>query len=256
METTYTYDEVTGSITQMVRDAAGGGLQLTTDYENDDLGRQTQSLGPAHDVNGQTVRAATWTVYQDADNEIWTGQGYRQGTNDTLINPVSISQLDKNDRVVDSIQATRGSGVEDAGKLTASDSLPQSSWVRWTDNMYGDGGRMTATRVYHDIPSSGDGNATSNYDETKFAYDSIGRQNRVETPAGTITRTIYDVRSLVDSVWVGTNDNGATDTDPTGGGASRNNMEKTVQNEYDDGSDGGDGNLTKVTRPVDDTRRQ
>ena len=78
METTYTYDEVTGAITQMVQDAASGGLQLTTDYDHDDLGRQTQSLGPPHDIDGQTVRTATWTVYQDEDNEIWTGQGYRR----------------------------------------------------------------------------------------------------------------------------------------------------------------------------------
>jgi RHS repeat-associated protein len=61
------------------------------------------------------------------------------------------------------------------------------------------------------------------------------------------------VRGFVDSVWVGTDDNGATDTDPTGGSAQNNNMKKIVQNEYDGGADGGDGNLTKTTRPVDGT---
>ena len=81
----------------------------------------------------------------------------------------------------------------------------------------------------------------------------MGRQNRVKSPNGTITRTVFDVRGLVDSVWVGTDDNGATDTDPTGNSAQNNNMKKIVQNEYDGGADGGDGNLTKTTRPVDGT---
>ena len=44
---------------------------------------------------------------------------------------------------------------------------------------------------------------------------------------------------------------GATDTDPTGGGATGNNMVAVQVNEYDAGSGGGDGNLTKQTSPVD-----
>ncbi|OYV85989.1 MAG: hypothetical protein B7Z73_12540, partial [Planctomycetia bacterium 21-64-5] len=53
------------------------------------------------------------------------------------------------------------------------------------------------------------------------------------------------------SVYVGTNDTGATDTDPTGGGATGNNMLAVQVNVYDGGSGGGDGNLTKQTLPVD-----
>ena len=251
MITTYTYDEVTGAQTSMVQD--DGGLDLTTTMTNDDLGRQTESVGPEHDINGDALRTASWTVYQDADDEVWSGRGYKIDTDYTLVNPVSIQKLDKNGRVFSSIQATRGSGVENSGKLSPSDTFPRSSWIRWTRTIYGNGGRVTAVRVYHNIPSLGEGNSTANYDETTFDYDSMGRQNRVKSPNGTITRTVYDVRGLVDSVWVGTNDTGATDTDPTGGGATNNNMKMVVQNEYDDGNDGGDGNLTKTTRPVDDT---
>jgi hypothetical protein len=53
------------------------------------------------------------------------------------------------------------------------------------------------------------------------------------------------------STWVGTNDTGATDSDPTGGGASGNNMVVVTENQFDNGADGGDSNLTRVTQHVD-----
>ena len=123
--TTYAYDEVTGVQTSMVQNSGTGGLNLTTTMTNDDLGRQTESLGPAHDINGQSLRIANWTVYQDADGEVWSGRGYLIGSSYTLVNPVSIQKLDKNGRVFSSIQATRGSGVENSGKLSPSDTFPR-----------------------------------------------------------------------------------------------------------------------------------
>ena len=45
-------------------------------------------------------------------------------------------------------------------------------------------------------------------------------------------------------VWVGTNDTGATNSDPTGGGAAGNNMVQVTGNQYDNGAAGGDNNLT------------
>lgn len=55
---------------------AGGGLHLISDYESDPLGRQTLSLGPWHNVNGQAVRTASFMVYLDAQHQTWSGQGY------------------------------------------------------------------------------------------------------------------------------------------------------------------------------------
>jgi len=51
------------------------------------------------------------------------------------------------------------------------------------------------------------------------------------------------VRGNPASTWVGTNDNGATDTDPTGGGAAGNNMVIVTANVYDGGAAGGDNTL-------------
>ena len=62
------------------------------------------------------------------------------------------------------------------------------------------------------------------------------RQNRVVTPGGTITDTVFDARGSVLKTYVGTNDDGATEDDPTGGGSDPdNNMVLISQNEFDNG---------------------
>ena len=144
--TNTSYDIVTGAILQRIADVdttqvsdapagwvtpAGGGLHLISDYLFDDEGRTTQVLGPSHtiDVGGvaTTIRRATWTVYQDGIQQVWTAMGYATGTapsySFTLINPVSITQTDKEGRPLEQIQATRS---YTDGALQASDSFPQS----------------------------------------------------------------------------------------------------------------------------------
>jgi hypothetical protein len=277
------YDLPTGAVVQEIRDVdgaklalpsgwttpPGGGLHLVTDFEHDDLGRTTLSLGPPHNVNGQTVRTANWMVYRDLEDETLTGQGYALGTSGgyryTLVNPVSIQRVQAGGRIRDSIVAVRrcqaelscscgstdAGEVESTGPLSASDCFPQSSWVRWSQTLSSNQSQVTASRKYHSIPANGVGVVGVNYDQTLYGYDVIGRQNKVVSPAGTINRTVFDVRGLAVSSWIGTNDNGATDTDPTGGGAAGNNMVQIVANEYDGGSAGGDGNLTQQTQYVD-----
>ena len=265
------YDLPTGALIQRIEDVdtsltpgapsgwttpSGGGLNLITDYQHDDLGRQTQSLGPQHtaEIGGTatSVRRASWTVYQDAQHEVWSGQGYRHigaGT-DTLINPVRIEKRDQRGNPLESIQAVRSST---AGKLLPSDSFPQSSYVRWTVQQYSDCCLLGSTRVYHNIPASGPGAPGTNYSETSYGYDLMKRLNRTISPGGTIRTDVFDVRGQVIATYVGTDDSGATATDPTGGGASGNNMLLLSENQYDGGSDGGDGNLTRQTQHVDDT---
>ena len=111
--------------------------------------------------------------------------------------------------------------------------------------------------MYHTIPSSGSGSSGTNYDETDYGYTAMKRQNRVVTPGGTISDTVYDARGQVIATYVGTNDDGATDDDPTGGGSDPdNNMVLITQNEFDSGQAGYDGNVTKVTQyaTASDTR--
>lgn len=237
-ETTY-YVPSGGLLTQ-VQDVWG--LALTTDYESNVFGRTTQELGPEHtiDLDGTatTVRTATWTVYDDINNQVRTGRGYHvlppspAPPYDILVNPVQITIMEKNGRVTDEIQATRAST---SGKLLPSDTFAQSSYVRWTTYQYTDCCLVTSKQVYFDIPNT-------EYDQTDYGYDSMKRRNRVVTPGGTITATTYNARGQVLTVSVGTDDSGTT-TD---------NMRKVTTNEYDNGGLG-DGNLTSVTQHVDDS---
>ncbi|HEX3655331.1 MAG TPA: hypothetical protein VHV55_05985, partial [Pirellulales bacterium] len=245
---------------------AGGGAHLETDYTVDNQGRTVQVLGPTHDIilsstdeDGDTTyssnarRTATWTIYQDDINEIWTSGGYAApsggGYAYTLVNPVTIQQFDDDGKLLATIAATKS---DISGPLSASDSFPQSSYVAWTVQAYNDSGDLTATRVYKLIPTSGSGSSGTHYDETDYGYTALDLQNKVRSPGGTITRTVYDALNRVASVYVGTNDNGATDEDPTGGGAGGNNMVCTQANVYDGGGVG-DSNVTQSTVYVDST---
>ena len=270
---------------------ADGGRHLITDFEHDLQGRQVQVLGPEHEVDGQTVRTAAWTVYLDGDRETRSAQGFAVESSTssssssggglpsydyTLVNPVSIQKRNASGTRSESIQATRASTT---GKLSASDTFEQTSYVRWSVNISNAAGQQIATRVYHTIPASGDGSAGTNYDETTIGYDFMGRQNMVKSPGGTIRRTVFDTRGRVVCSYVGTDDSGATDTDPTSGrepcsqapsGSSssssssgtdpNNNMVLVSEQTYHDtdcaGCSGGGGQLASSTQYVDaDTTR-
>ena len=99
--------------------------------------------------------------------------------------------------------------------------------------------------MYRLIPASGIGNSGINYDQTDYSYDLMRNRNRVQSPGGTITRTVFTEQNQPAEVWVGTDDTGATDGNPAGSGAPNNMVQVTV-NEYDDNKSGGDGNLTLV----------
>ncbi|MBL9090226.1 MAG: IPT/TIG domain-containing protein [Planctomycetaceae bacterium] len=259
----------------------GDRLNVVTDYTVDDEGRTTQELGPSHvavvDGEAVTVRTARWNVYLDDEHETRSAQGFvviatDQSSSATgsgsemsvdsgeiietvLVNPVQITKSDDLWRPVDQISAVRASTV---GPLEPTDTFPQSTWVRWTRQAYDDASHLVSSRAYHTIPVSGEGTEGTNYDETLYGYDERDRQNRVRSPGGTITRTVYDVLSRSIATWVGTDDEGATNDDPSGASSSGsansgNNMVVVTESAYDEGQDGGDSNLTQVIQHVDDT---
>ena len=74
------------------------------------------------------------------------------------------------------------------------------------------------------------------------------------SPGGTITFEVFDVHRCVIATYVGTDNTGATETDPTGGGADpNNNMVLVTSYQYDNGQAGGDGNLIQQTQHVSDS---
>jgi hypothetical protein len=139
------------------------------------------------------------------------------------------------------------------------DTFAQTDWRSWSSTQFDNQHRTIGRRTYFSIPASGStgspqaGSEGVNYAQTDFGYDALERLNRVDSPVGTITRTVWTTPQWIASVWVGTDDIGATDTDPTGGGAAGNSMVIIVSNVYDGGSGGGDGNLTQTTQYVSAT---
>lgn len=260
---------VTSSVLNYQASGSGPGINVTTDSTYDDLGRPTQILGPSHDAvisgSNTTVRTAAWFVYLASVkpgsgtwdlNQQYSGQGYATGSGPsytyTLVDPVSIDRLDKDGRVIDKITSKRTSG---SGALSVSDTFAQTDWKSWSSSQYSNAGRLTSTRSYFLIPSSGTGTSGTNYAQTDYGYDALERRNKVKSPMGTITRTVWAAPQRVREIWIGTDDTGATDTNPAGSG-SPNNMLIVTANVYDGGSAGGDGNLTQVTQyaATSDTR--
>jgi len=251
---TTTFDVVSGAMLQQILDddAPGGSgwtansgtrLKLTSDYEADYLGRNTQTLGPVHnallalsDTSPTSLRTASWMVYDELNNRTLNGQGYATGSAGSytyvLIDPVSITIVDDNDRPIQTIVSARTTG---SGRLSASDTFTQGSYSRWSINTYNNYDQLASSSVYFLIPGSGSGSEGTNFNTTTFGYDNMNRQNRVQSPGGTITKTTFDVRGLVTAVNVGTNDSGS------------NNMVQVSASVYDSGSAGGDGNLTTAT---------
>ena len=226
--------------------ASAAPLHLVTDYQVDSQGRVTQVLGPLHAIPmpGNTadiiwVRTAQWTVYRDRvddDGLTWhetlTAQGYYQpeGQSFTLVNPVSISRTAASNRRSEQIQAVRASS---AGPLMPSDLFAQSTYTRWSVSLSNDAGQLLASRSYHAIPAAGDGLEGANYDETFYSYDDLGRQHRVRSPGGTVTRSVFDTLDRVVATYVGSSDVAATDADPSGGGDPANDMVCTANQSYD-----------------------
>ena len=239
-------------------------LGSRTKYSYDSQGRLVQTLGPEHDadVDGQTeeVRTATWIVYEDAIHQVIIAQGYDaldgNVTGDYLVNPVSVGVFNTGGQVTDAIQATVASGGSAWGANASDDvslgSSPlttlaglgdatqsQSAYVSWTTFQYNANYQLASACAYSDV-------SLGQYDQTSYGYDFLGRLEWTETPNGTIIWNVLDYRGLVTSTWVGTNDSGATPTDPSNGHTSPNDMVNVADYAYN-----ADGYGTSVTQHVD-----
>jgi YD repeat-containing protein len=80
------------------------------------------------------------------------------------------------------------------------------------------------------------GTLNTNYYATNYGYDDRGRLDRVQTPNGTIYRTVYDGLSRPISYWVGTNDSPANGQEWTpSNNTSPANMVQVSAYQYDGG---------------------
>ena len=234
----YCYDLSSGSLVQTIIDVdsdqlgsltpptgwtiPSDGAHQITDYEHDVLGRTTQILGPVVEVNGTATRTASWTFYQDVDDETWNARGYvtesSPGVWDvfTIEGPVSITKYDADGRVLEQITATWSGTYAELAAASPSDAtapFPQASYTSWAVYQY-EKTYHTATAIYDDIQNaSGDadgdqfvGVAGTHYDITTYAYDVSGRLDRTVSSDGTVTHTVFDSRGQVNRTWSGTDD--------------------------------------------------
>jgi hypothetical protein len=80
----------------------------------------------------------------------------------SLVDPVTLTNLDKDGRTFDQITSKRTTG---SGALSPTDTFAQTDWQSWTDIQYDNQHRTIGGRVYFKIPSSGVGTvgAVSNH---------------------------------------------------------------------------------------------
>ena len=223
-------------------------LQQVSRTEFDSQGRTT--LTALEDGTTGTILSKHYTVYQT--NLTLQFPYWNESTSQPLL-PIQAMATNNAGEVTDDYAV-------DPARTTASGGVPtglssgtnQSHYVRWIHNSYDAfTGKLSAVDRYHVIPSSGYGTKDTNYAETAYGHDSMGRQCRVVAPGGTITRTVFDSLGRALSIWIGTDDV------PTSGNWSPANnaganMTQIVSYQYDCGNAGGNSNLTEDLRYTSD----
>jgi RHS repeat-associated protein len=226
---------------------AGGGLHLVTQYQVDTLGRTTKETSPAGNV--------TYTVYIDTNYEVLTYRGWNSTTN-MPTGPTVVSRQDRPGSYSETLTMTAAphltNGVPDGTEAVSGLQTLSRQYSNAAGQVVADDAYFNLTGLtYSTAPHLGTLN--TNYYETAYAYDSRGRQNRMQAPTGTITRTVYDGLGRVVSTWVGTNDTpGSGYWSPTNNTAPAN-MVDTADYVYDNNTLGGstqvgDGDLSQVIR--------
>lgn len=252
-----------------------------TDYEYDELGRQTLVLGPSHTVEiagvATSVRTATYATYLESavsaqgigdapvGDQTRAGHGYATESSGSytyyLTDPVTIQFTDKLGRTLDRVVSKRSTG---SGRLNDTDTFLRANWSRWSVMSYTVKGQLEYQREYFDIPSQSPdegldginntpGTASTNYYETFYGYDSQSNMRvRMKAANGTITRTIFDSINRAVAKYVGTDDV------PTGGtweewtpSAPGTNLVHVGGWVHDNGNAGGMSNVTTAIAVVD-----
>jgi RHS repeat-associated protein len=234
------YDPGTGAVILTEQDV--GGLNLVTSYQVDDLGRTIEETSP----NGNV----TYTVYDDPNHEYRVYRGWNTAT-EMPTGPTEVYRYDLPGSYTETLTMSATPHVTN-GVPDGSEAISDIHTL--TRDYYNAAGQLVETDDYFNLngvtysPSPHLGTEGVNYYATQYGYDDRGRQDRVQDPTGTITRTVYDGLGRVVSTWVGTNDTPAdgqewspNDNTPPA------NMVETTANVYDNGGVG-DSNLTQMTQ--------
>ncbi len=149
--------------------ARGGGLpsalNIDDSSELDFLGR----LRHTTDAGG----TETWYVYKD--NEVRIYPAFDSATSNSF-RPAVITIADEEGRTEESIQLSTATNINTSSdKPDGTEAVAQSDYVSWSKQIFNRAGQKTSSIRYHDVPSSGDGTRYSNFYQTDFEYDDMGR---------------------------------------------------------------------------------
>ncbi len=253
----YAYDLGTGALVRAIQDVntadtgefsdlppgwstpTGYGSNLLTQYQVDEKGRTTKETDPAGNV--------TYTVYLDAQHEVRVYPGWNART-DTTTGPTQVSIQDPADAVSETLTMVATPHLTD-GAPDGSEAI--SAVESLTVDVTNAAGQVIAEDQYFSLAGltfapGVIGTLGTNYYQTLFAYDSLGRRTRLQSPNGVITRTVENNLGQVLSTWVGTNDTPASGEWSPANNTSPSNMVEISANVYDNGGVG-DGLLTQHT---------
>ena len=151
----------------------GGGTHLVSDMSSDAQGRTLEIQGPAHEVQTaepisgvtqpRTLRTCQFFLYDDPGHIQISAAGYREGAEGTAaantVGALAWSRSDAAGRGIEDRLIQRPSGMDAWPPQSGESMTDRSRWLRWTRRQFDASGLLEWVRVYHLIPSSGDGAA-------------------------------------------------------------------------------------------------
>ncbi|MBZ0172519.1 MAG: hypothetical protein K8E66_09090, partial [Phycisphaerales bacterium] len=205
------YDDVTGLVEEIVRDVDDGqtgytspptgfettdtGLHQITRFTYDDQGRSDTVILHAHSSTDSRTTQAVYAILADDRPVTLSIPRFVDSTTDTWYGPAGYTVSNHAGRSEASgLIAISSSGTTsdpttwiDETKSDPITAVAIGTLRRLSTTLYDDAGvRARASRAYHLIPASGAGSAGTNYDETTYAYDDMGRLIRTEDATGTV----------------------------------------------------------------------
>ena len=218
----------------------GTGLNYTTTYTYDGQSRVTETTLP----NGRK-QAMHYTKLAD-ERLVTLSVPSLSGT--TYSGPVSYSVKNAN-------SSCQGAASGTIALPSGTTTTPIADWINEASsdvkgavahgtlthlsiNLYDvTGSRLETSRRYHTIPGSLPGSSGTNYDQSTFAYDTMGRRFKSTDATGTIDTTTYDVMGRPTQRKTGTDD------------GSPGNMVIVEETVYDGGGSGNSLVTTRTLRP-------
>jgi RHS repeat-associated protein len=251
------YDPTSGSVVKRIEDVntaltgtytglpagwstpTGGGLNLTTTYALDSLGRQIRETDPNGNVDV--------TVYNDVNHSERTYIGWNSGTGQAT-GPTRVSRMDLSGTYSETLTMSATPSTS-GGLPTGGEAI--SNLESLSRSYLNSAGQVIYRDDYFDLSGISWSSAANlgienvNFYRTRFSYNKQGLLDRTQAPTGTITFNVYDGMERLSSTWIGTDDTTANGFkwSPTNNTGS-SNLVQVAAYTYDDNGVG-NSNLTQ-----------